>query len=99
LLNKMIADLQKVDGVELIGKAENQVAVQSFTIKDIHSHDIGTILDHQGIAIRTGHHCAMPVMEFFGLPGTARASLSIYNNEEDIDRFIKGLDKVIEIFA
>tara|TARA_B110000438_G_scaffold298518_1_gene346926 strand:+ start:1029 stop:2285 length:1257 start_codon:yes stop_codon:yes gene_type:complete len=99
LLNKMITDLQTIDGVELIGRAENQVAVQSFTIKDIHSHDIGTILDHQGIAIRTGHHCAMPVMEFFGLPGTARASLSIYNNEEDVDRFIKGLDKVIEIFA
>ena len=99
LLHKMMMDLQEIDGIELIGKAEHKVAVQSFTIKDIHSHDIGTILDHQGIAIRTGHHCAMPVMEFFGISGTARASLSIYNNEEDIDRFTQGLDKVIEIFA
>jgi len=99
LLNKMMHDLQKIDGVKLIGTAENKVAVQSFTIKDIHSHDIGTILDHQGIAIRTGHHCAMPVMEFYDLPGTARASLSVYNNENDIERFTKGLNKVIEIFA
>lgn len=99
LLNKMMRDLQEIDGVKLIGTAEDKVAVQSFTIKDIHSHDIGTILDHQGIAIRTGHHCAMPVMEFFDIPGTARASLSVYNNEGDIERFTSGLHKVIEIFA
>jgi cysteine desulfurase/selenocysteine lyase len=99
LLAKMIERLKLLEGVRLIGTAKEKIAVQSFIIQDIHSHDIGTILDHQGIAIRTGHHCAMPAMEFFGLSGTARASLSVYNNEEDIDRFISGLAKVMEIFS
>ena len=99
LLAKMIEKLKMIEGVQLIGTAKEKIAVQSFVIQDIHSHDIGTILDHQGIAIRTGHHCAMPAMEFFGLSGTARASLSVYNNEEDIDRFISGLAKVMEIFS
>ena len=98
LLDYMTSELQDVDGIRLIGTASKKVGVQSFLLKDIHSHDIGTILDHQGIAIRTGHHCAMPVMEFYGISGTARASLSIYNNYEDIDHFIRGLDKVITIF-
>ena len=98
LLDYMTSELQDVDGIRLIGTASKKVGVQSFLLKDIHSHDIGTILDHQGIAIRTGHHCAMPVMEFYGISGTARASLSIYNNHEDIDHFIRGLDKVITIF-
>ena len=99
LLAKMIEKLKMIEGVQLIGTAKEKIAVQSFVIQDIHSHDIGTILDHQGIAIRTGHHCAMPAMEFFGISGTARASLSVYNNEEDIDRFISGLAKVMEIFS
>lgn len=99
LLAKMIERLKLLEGIRLIGTAKEKIAVQSFIIQDIHSHDIGTILDHQGIAIRTGHHCAMPAMEFFGLSGTARASLSVYNNEEDIDRFISGLAKVMEIFS
>jgi cysteine desulfurase/selenocysteine lyase len=99
LLARMIEKLKMIEGVQLIGTAKEKIAVQSFVIQDIHSHDIGTILDHQGIAIRTGHHCAMPAMEFFGLSGTARASLSVYNNEEDIDRFISGLAKVMEIFS
>ena len=73
--------------------------MQSFTLENIHSHDIGTILDHQGVAIRTGHHCAMPVMEFFGISGTARASLALYNNKEDIDCLVAGLHKVNEIFS
>jgi cysteine desulfurase/selenocysteine lyase len=98
LLDYMTSKLQDIDGIRLIGTASEKVGVQSFLLKDIHSHDIGTILDHQGIAIRTGHHCAMPVMEFYGVSGTARASLSIYNNHEDIDHFIRGLDKVITIF-
>ena len=98
LLEYMTSELRDIDGIRLIGTASKKVGVQSFLLKDIHSHDIGTILDHQGIAIRTGHHCAMPVMEFYGISGTARASLSIYNNYEDIDHFIRGLDKVITIF-
>ena len=73
--------------------------VQSFLLQDIHSHDLGTILDHQGVAIRTGHHCAMPVMQFFNIPGTARASLALYNNHDDIDRLVAALVKAREIFA
>ena len=99
LLDYLTSNLKKIEGINLVGTTSNKVGVQSFVIKDIHSHDIGTILDHQGIAIRTGHHCAMPVMDFYEISGTARASLSIYNNTDDIDRLIKGLYKVIEIFA
>ena len=95
----MTSNLEKLEELDLIGTASNKVGVQSFVIKDIHSHDIGTILDHQGIAIRTGHHCAMPVMDYYQISGTARASLALYNNTEDIDRLIQGLKKVIEIFA
>ncbi len=72
--------------------------MQSFLIDDIHSHDLGTILDHQGIAIRTGHHCAMPLMTRFGVSGTARASLAFYNNHADVDRLITGLGKARQIF-
>jgi len=73
--------------------------VQSFLLDDIHSHDLGTILDHQGVAIRTGHHCAMPVMTRFGISGTARASLAIYNNTDDVDRLIAALQKAKQVFA
>ena len=73
--------------------------MQSFLLDDIHAHDLGTILDHQGVAIRTGHHCAMPVMQFFGIAGTARASLALYNDHEDVDRLIVALHKAREIFA
>jgi len=99
LLEYLTSNLEKLEELDLIGTASNKVGVQSFIIKDIHSHDIGTILDHQGIAIRTGHHCAMPVMDYYQISGTARASLALYNNTEDIDRLIQGLKKVIEIFA
>ena len=99
LLEYLTSNLKNIEGINLIGTASNKVGVQSFVIKGIHSHDIGTILDHQGIAIRTGHHCAMPVMDFYEISGTARASLSIYNNIEDVDRLIQGLHKVVEIFA
>ena len=99
LLEYMTLELRNVDGINLIGNADNKIGVQSFTLENIHSHDIGTILDHQGVAIRTGHHCAMPVMEFFGISGTARASLALYNNKEDIDCLVAGLHKVNEIFS
>lgn len=98
LLDYLTSSLQKLDGIRLFGTAANKASVQSFLIDDIHPHDLGTILDHQGIAIRTGHHCAMPVMEFFGLPGTARASLGMYNNRDDVDRLIGGLSKAAELF-
>jgi cysteine desulfurase/selenocysteine lyase len=83
----------------LIGTAGNKASVQSFLLDDIHPHDLGTILDHQGVAIRTGHHCAMPVMEYFSIPGTARASLALYNNTDDVDRLIEALLKAKQIFA
>ena len=99
LLAYMVAELQKIDDIRLIGTADNKASVQSFAVGDIHPHDLGTILDHQGVAIRTGHHCAMPVMEFFGVPGTARASLALYNTTEDIDRLVIALGKARRILS
>ena len=99
LLAYMTQQLSAIDGVRLIGTAANKASVQSFMLSDIHPHDIGTILDHQGVAIRTGHHCAMPVMDYFDIPGTARASLAVYNNREDIDRLVQSLVKATEIFS
>ena len=95
----MVAALKKVDGIRLIGEARHKASVQSFLLDDIHSHDLGTILDHQGVAIRTGHHCAMPVMQHFGISGTSRASLAFYNNRDDVDRLIAALGKAKEIFG
>ena len=95
----MTQQLSALDGMRLIGTAAHKAGVQSFLLDDIHPHDLGTILDHQGVAIRTGHHCAMPVMEFFGVPGTARASLALYNNFDDVDRLVAALEKAREIFA
>ncbi len=99
LLAYLTSELQKIDGIRLIGTAAQKASVQSFLLDDIHPHDLGTILDQQGVAIRTGHHCAMPVMEYFGIPGTARASLGMYNNHEDVDRLTAALLKAKEIFG
>lgn len=99
LLDYMTTALQDIEGIRLIGTAANKASVQSFLLDDIHPHDLGTILDHQGVAIRTGHHCAMPVMQLYGIPGTARASLGFYNNQDDIDRLAEGLLKAREMFA
>lgn len=99
LLDYMTQQLQQIEGIRMIGTATNKASVQSFLLDDIHSHDLGTILDHQGVAVRTGHHCAMPVMDFFGVSGTARASLALYNNVDDIDRLVVALDKAKELFA
>ncbi|HEY3131154.1 MAG TPA: cysteine desulfurase [Acidobacteriota bacterium] len=87
-----------IPGVRLIGTAREKATVLSFVIEGIHPHDIGTILDQDGIAIRTGHHCAQPVMDRFGVPATARASLAFYNTREEIDALVEGIHKVIEIF-
>jgi cysteine desulfurase/selenocysteine lyase len=99
LLAYMTSQLAAIEGIRLIGTADNKASVQSFLLDDIHPHDLGTILDHQGVAIRTGHHCAMPVMEYFGIPGTARASLGLYNNEDDIDRLVAALATAKKLFA
>jgi len=95
----MVDALAKIDGIRLVGTAKNKASVQSFLLDDIHSHDLGTILDHQGVAIRTGHHCAMPVMTRFGISGTARASVALYNNRDDIDRLVEALQKTKQVFA
>ena len=95
----LVDRLGAIADVRLIGTAARKASLQSFLLADIHPHDLGTILDHQGIAVRTGHHCAMPVMERFGVPGTVRASLAFYNNTDDVDRLIDGLEKARQIFA
>jgi cysteine desulfurase/selenocysteine lyase len=83
--------LATVPGLRFVGTAPEKAAVVSFTLDKVHPHDLGTILDHEGVAIRTGHHCAMPVMEFFGLPATARASFAFYNTRAEIDRLVDAL--------
>ncbi|MEL7448190.1 MAG: cysteine desulfurase [Pseudomonadota bacterium] len=93
LLDYAHTRLQEVDDLRIVGTAPGKVSVASFVIEGIHPHDIGTILDTEGVAIRTGHHCAQPVMEFFGVPATARASLGLYNNRDDIDRLVDSLQK------
>jgi cysteine desulfurase/selenocysteine lyase len=91
--------LSAIPGLRLIGTAPEKAGVLSFLMQDIHPHDIGTVLDREGIAVRTGHHCAQPVMSRFGIPATARASLGVYNGEDDIDALVKGLEKVRALFA
>ncbi|MDH4030597.1 MAG: cysteine desulfurase [Chromatiales bacterium] len=91
--------LEEVPGLRIIGTAPGKAAVISFILEGIHPHDIGTIVDHEGIAIRTGHHCAMPIMEHFGVPATARASFAFYNTEEEADRLAQALLTVKEMFT
>jgi cysteine desulfurase/selenocysteine lyase len=90
--------LEAIEDLRIIGTAKNKASVLSFVLDGIHPHDIGTILDKEGIAIRTGHHCAQPVMEFFKIPATARASLGLYNTREDIEALLAGIRKVKEVF-
>jgi cysteine desulfurase/selenocysteine lyase len=99
LLELTNESLTALPGVRLIGTAPGKAAVVSFTMQGIHPHDIGTILDSEGIAIRTGHHCAMPLMQFYGLPATARASFGCYSNAQDVERLVQGVRKVRELFG
>ena len=91
--------LSGIDGVQLIGTAPGKSSVMSFVMDSAHPHDIGTILDTEGVAVRTGHHCAQPLMHRFGVPATARASLSFYNTKDEIDLLVKAIDRVIEVFS
>lgn len=99
LLSHATAEILKIPGIRLIGEAAEKVSVLSFCLGDIHSHDIGTILDADGIAIRTGHHCTQPLMTGFGIPGTARASFSFYNTVAEVDVFIRSLRGVQKMFG
>jgi cysteine desulfurase/selenocysteine lyase len=91
--------LESLSGLRLIGTAREKAGVLSFVIDGVHPHDAGTILDREGVAVRTGHHCAQPVMDRFGVSGTTRASLAFYNTREDIDALVAGIQKVKEVFA
>ena len=99
LLRYATACLAEVPGLEIVGTAPEKAAVVSFTVAGVHPHDLGTILDSEGVAIRTGHHCAMPVMEFFGVPATARASFAFYNTRAEIDRLVSALHVAQEMLA
>jgi len=99
LLRQATESLSTIPGIRLIGTAKEKASVLSFVMDGIHPHDIGTILDQEGIAIRTGHHCAQPVMERFGIPATARASFAFYNTREEVNALVKGIDRVREVFA
>ena len=91
--------LSEIPGLRLIGTAREKAGVLSFVLDGVHPHDVGTILDREGIAIRTGHHCAQPIMDRFGVPATARASLGVYNTKADLDALAAALRKVGEVFA
>ena len=93
------AKLAQIDGFRMIGTAAEKAGVMSFVLGDIHANDVGTIIDLHGVAVRTGHHCAMPVVQYFGLPATARASLGVYNTFEDIDILADSLEKTIRMFG
>ena len=99
LLEYASKELNKIDNVQIIGNAENKASVLSFVIKNIHPHDIGTIMDSDGVAIRAGKHCTDPVMDFYCLPATARASFAAYNNKDDVDKLIKSVKKAKEVFG
>jgi cysteine desulfurase/selenocysteine lyase len=99
LLGLATQRFEQLDGVRIIGTAAEKASVLSFMIDGVHPHDVGTIFDQEGVAIRTGHHCAQPVMEFFGIPATARASFAFYNTEQEIDALVAAVKKTQELFA
>jgi cysteine desulfurase/selenocysteine lyase len=99
LLDYATQALSEVPGLRLVGTAAQKASVLSFVLDDIHPHDVGTILDQEGIAVRTGHHCCQPVMDRYGVPATARASLALYNTRAEIDALVRGLYRVKEVFA
>jgi cysteine desulfurase/selenocysteine lyase len=91
--------LSAFETIRIIGTAQDKASVLSFVFDHIHAHDVGTILDQEGVAIRAGHHCAMPVMQRFGVPATARASFALYNNREDVDALVQGIHRVLKVFS
>ena len=98
LLEYATEEINKINGVRIIGNAENKASVLSFVIDNVHPHDVGTIMDAEGVAIRAGNHCNQPVMDFYSIPATARASFAIYNTKEDVDKLIAAITKTIEVF-
>ena len=99
LLVYATAAMKAVPGLRLFGEAKDKVAVLSFLIDGIHAHDLATLLDHEGVAVRSGHHCAHPLMQFFGVPATARASLAFYNTRDEVDRFVEAIARVRKLLG
>jgi cysteine desulfurase/selenocysteine lyase len=99
LLDHATAQLLAIPGLNIMGTAQHKAALVAFTLYGIHPHDIGTILDREGVAIRAGHHCAQPVMHRYGVPATARASFAVYNTRDEVDALAKALWKVKELFS
>ena len=99
LLYYATEELSKIDKLNIVGTATQKASVISFNFEGLHPFDIGTLLDQMGIAIRTGHHCTQPLMDFYKIPGTARASFAFYNSKEEIEIFIKSLKKVIKMLT
>jgi len=99
LLDYATEQARQIKGLRIIGEAAEKGAILSFVLERIHPHDIGTMLDSLGIAVRAGHHCAMPVMDFFGVPATARASFGMYNTRQEVDVLIQGIKSLIEVFG
>ena len=99
LLNYATEEMTALSDVDIIANTPNKVSVLSFMIQGVHPHDVGTILDQEGVAIRAGHHCAQPVMQFFNIPATARASFAFYNTPQEVDSLIKAIRTVKDLFS
>src|SRR5690606_28688535 len=99
LLDYASEQIRAVTGVKIVGDCANKVAVISFVIDDIHPHDVGTLLNQEGIAVRTGHHCAQPIMQRFNVAATSRASFSFYNTKSEVDALVEGIRSVQKVFA
>ncbi len=99
LLTYATEQLDAIDGIRIIGRAKEKISVLSFVVENVHPQDLGILLDNRGIAVRTGHHCAQPLMDRFGIPGTTRASFALYNTKEEIDELVAGLQKAIKLLA
>jgi cysteine desulfurase/selenocysteine lyase len=98
LLDHATRRVAEVEGLRVIGTAQRKTGVLSFVFDDVHAHDVGTIVDREGVAVRTGHHCAQPVIDHFGVAATTRASFAAYNTLDEVDRLIAALQRVVEIF-
>ena len=96
-MNYATSEIKKIDGVRIFGEAKKKCGILSFLVDGLHPYDVGTLLNQQGIAVRTGHHCTQPVMDFFKIPGTIRASFSFYNTKDEVDFFIEALKRSINM--
>lgn len=99
LLEYATEQLQQIKGLSIIGTAKEKASVISFILEDAHPHDVGQLLDYEGVAVRTGHHCTQPIMTRFGIPATTRASFAFYNTKEEVDRLVAAVKKVQEMFG